>query len=89
MPVPQGYHAVSGAQGPSCWQKLKMGFAMGAAIGASTGILLGGFMAFRSGVRGKEAFTISRKDGGTIRWFVRRFHDRCTRTAMLNVICCL
>ncbi|KAI6232388.1 Protein MGR2-like protein [Aphelenchoides besseyi] len=58
MPVPQGYHAVSGAQGPSCWQKLKMGFAMGAAIGASTGILLGGFMAFRSGVRGKEALRL-------------------------------
>jgi hypothetical protein len=38
MPVPQGYQVVgSQGQGPSCWQKLKMGFAMGAVIGASTG----------------------------------------------------
>jgi hypothetical protein len=36
MPVPQGYQVV-GNQGPTCFQKLKMGFVMGAAIGASTG----------------------------------------------------
>jgi hypothetical protein len=38
MPVPQGYQVV-GNQGPTCWQKLKMGFAMGAVIGGATGNL--------------------------------------------------
>uniref|UniRef100_A0A915DAL4 Reactive oxygen species modulator 1 n=1 Tax=Ditylenchus dipsaci TaxID=166011 RepID=A0A915DAL4_9BILA len=40
MPVPQGYQAVSGSQGVSCMQKLKMGFLMGAVIGGSTGVLI-------------------------------------------------
>jgi hypothetical protein len=47
MPVPTGYQVVGGQQGPTCFQKLKLGFMMGAAIGASTGVLLGGFAAFR------------------------------------------
>lgn len=38
MPVPQGYQVVGGGQGPTCWQKLKMGFLMGSVIGASTGL---------------------------------------------------
>jgi len=55
MPVPQGYQvANSGKQGPSCWHKMKIGMAMGAMIGLSTGVVLGGFFAFRMNLRGRE-----------------------------------
>lgn len=49
MPVPQGYQVVntSGQQQPTCFQKLKLGFMMGAIIGGSTGVLLGSFGAWR------------------------------------------
>ena len=47
MPVPAGYQVVGGGQGPTCFQKLKMGFMMGAMIGGATGVLLGGFGAWR------------------------------------------
>ncbi|KAI6191607.1 Protein MGR2-like protein [Aphelenchoides bicaudatus] len=73
MPVPQGYQ-VAGGQGPTCVQKLKMGFAMGAVIGASTGVLLGGFSVFRMGLRGKEAFRqvgkIAAQSGGSFGIFM-------------------
>jgi hypothetical protein len=72
MVVPQGYQQrVQRQQGPSCWDKLKMGFMMGCMIGGSTGIIIGGFSLFRltafqlstakakanfrSGLRGREA----------------------------------
>jgi len=54
MPIggaPQGYQR-SGGQ--SCFDKVKMGFMMGCAIGMSTGFLFGGFTAFRYGLRGRE-----------------------------------
>uniref|UniRef100_A0AC34Q1Z9 ATP-citrate lyase/succinyl-CoA ligase domain-containing protein n=1 Tax=Panagrolaimus sp. JU765 TaxID=591449 RepID=A0AC34Q1Z9_9BILA len=41
MPVPAGYQAVGGGQQPTCFQKLKLGFMMGAMIGGATGVLLG------------------------------------------------
>ncbi|CAI2345718.1 unnamed protein product [Caenorhabditis sp. 36 PRJEB53466] len=54
MPVPSGYSAVPHGNTPSCFDKIRMGLMMGAMIGGATGILLGGFMSFRSGLRGKE-----------------------------------
>lgn len=53
--VPQGY---SRAGGQSCFDKVKMGFGMGFAIGMSTGFLFGGFQAFRYGLRGRELINI-------------------------------
>lgn len=32
-------------QGPSCFDKIKIGFVMGACVGAGAGVLLGGFSA--------------------------------------------
>uniref|UniRef100_A0AC35F220 Reactive oxygen species modulator 1 n=1 Tax=Panagrolaimus sp. PS1159 TaxID=55785 RepID=A0AC35F220_9BILA len=55
MPVPSGYQTYGGGhQGPTCFQKLKMGFMMGAMIGGATGVLLGSFAAWRMGLRGTE-----------------------------------
>lgn len=49
MAVPQGYKVVNGsAQAPpSCFQKLKLGFIMGAIIGGSFGVLIGTFTTWR------------------------------------------
>uniref|UniRef100_A0A915IN41 Reactive oxygen species modulator 1 n=1 Tax=Romanomermis culicivorax TaxID=13658 RepID=A0A915IN41_ROMCU len=41
MTVPQSHYAAR-AQGPSCFTKIKMGFVMGAVVGAGAGIILGG-----------------------------------------------
>uniref|UniRef100_A0A0K0DUH6 Reactive oxygen species modulator 1 n=1 Tax=Strongyloides stercoralis TaxID=6248 RepID=A0A0K0DUH6_STRER len=38
----------------SCFDKIRLGFVMGAAIGGSIGLLLGGFGGFRMGLRGSE-----------------------------------
>jgi len=43
MPVPQGNYG----QGPSCWSRVKLGFMMGFSVGLATGVLFGGFQAFR------------------------------------------
>ncbi len=48
MPVPSsGYQAVGGQQGPSCFKKLQIGFAMGAAVGSVAGVVIGGFVTIR------------------------------------------
>ena len=60
--LPQGYGSKS--QGPSCFDKVKMGFMMGFAIGCSTGMLFGGFQAFRYGLRGRELVTTLAKSMG-------------------------
>ncbi|XP_060590923.1 reactive oxygen species modulator 1-like [Ruditapes philippinarum] len=52
MPVPQGSYR----QGPSCWDRIKLGFMMGFSVGLATGVLFGGFQAFRYGARGRELF---------------------------------
>ncbi|KAK0404746.1 hypothetical protein QR680_017607 [Steinernema hermaphroditum] len=75
MPVPQGYGVVGGGQqGPSCFQKLKMGFMMGAMIGGATGVLLGGFSAFRMGLRGREMLVqvgkVAAQSGGSFGVFM-------------------
>lgn len=43
MPVPVGsYHS-----GPSCWDRMKMGFTIGFCVGMASGALFGGFSALR------------------------------------------
>ncbi|XP_004929285.1 reactive oxygen species modulator 1 [Bombyx mandarina] len=51
MPVPG---AVYHNQGPSCFDKMKMGFMIGFCVGMASGGLFGGFTALRYGARGKE-----------------------------------
>ena len=53
MPVPAGYGGQQG-QGPSCFDRVKMGFMMGMCVGMASGAIFGGFGAFRYGLRGKE-----------------------------------
>lgn len=43
--VPSGYNY--GQQGPSCFDKMKMGFMMGFCVGMASGALFGGFSAIR------------------------------------------
>jgi hypothetical protein len=43
-----------GAQGPSCFDRVKIGFMMGACVGMASGALFGGFSALRYGLRGRE-----------------------------------
>lgn len=64
MPIggtPQGYRQ---AGGQSCFDKVKMGFFMGFGIGMTTGFLLGGFQAFRYGLRGRELIGVLAKSMG-------------------------
>jgi len=44
MPLPVGGYQ---QQGPSCFDRMKMGFAMGFCIGMASGALFGGFSALR------------------------------------------
>ena len=60
--VPQGYGSKQGGQ--SCFDKVKMGFMMGFGIGMSTGLLFGGFQAFRLGLRGRELYSTLGKSMG-------------------------
>ncbi|VDO80736.1 unnamed protein product [Heligmosomoides polygyrus] len=53
MPV-AAVGGVPGGHQPTCFQKIRLGFMMGCMIGGATGVLLGGFSAFRMGLRGKE-----------------------------------
>ncbi|VDN50967.1 unnamed protein product [Dracunculus medinensis] len=71
MPVPQS-HLSTGQ--PTCWQKLKLGFMMGAVIGGATGVVLGSFGAYKMGLRGKEFLTqvgkIAAQSGGSFGVFM-------------------
>ena len=51
MPIPAG---AGGGHGPSCMDRIKMGFGMGMVIGLASGFVIGGFGAMRYGVRGRE-----------------------------------
>ncbi|PIO66288.1 hypothetical protein TELCIR_11998, partial [Teladorsagia circumcincta] len=53
MPV-AAVGGVPGGHQPTCFQKIRLGFMMGCMIGGATGVLIGGFSAFRMGLRGKE-----------------------------------
>jgi hypothetical protein len=46
-----------GAQGPSCFDRVKIGFLMGACVGMASGAIFGGFTALRYGLRGRELIT--------------------------------
>nr|KAG5698612.1 hypothetical protein BaRGS_027123 [Batillaria attramentaria] len=49
-PPPSGYMS----HGPSCFDKVKLGFMMGFCVGMASGALFGGFSALRYGLRGRE-----------------------------------
>ena len=70
MPIPAG----GGAQGPSCFDRVKMGFVMGMSVGMASGFLFGGFQAWRIGLRGGELMTQVAKGmvqgGGTFGTFM-------------------
>ena len=51
MPIPAG---AGGHGGPSCFDRIKLGFLMGCCVGMGSGMLFGGFTAFRYGLRGSE-----------------------------------
>ena len=51
MPMPANY---GGQQGPSCFDRVKLGFMMGMCVGMGSGAIFGGVGALRYGLRGKE-----------------------------------
>ncbi|XP_032666857.1 reactive oxygen species modulator 1 [Odontomachus brunneus] len=61
-------------QGPSCFDRMKLGFAIGFLVGVSSGALFGGFSSFRYGLRGKELYTnvgkMMLQGGGTFGTFM-------------------
>lgn len=68
------YTPSSGHGGPSCYQKMKMGFFMGFTVGMSAGAIFGGFNALRYGIRGRELLHLTGKSmlqsGGTFGTFM-------------------
>ncbi|KAI0207597.1 Reactive oxygen species modulator 1, partial [Lamellibrachia satsuma] len=60
--------------GPSCFDKMKMGFTIGFCVGMASGALFGGFSALRYGFRGRELVTSVGKmmvqGGGTFGTFM-------------------
>ena len=46
MPAPPSGYAY-GQQGPTCFDKVKMGFTMGFCVGLASGAIFGGFTALR------------------------------------------
>lgn len=69
--MPQHYGAYSG---PTCWDKMKMGFTIGFCVGVASGTLFGGFNAYRFGLRGKELLSnvakVMLQGGGTFGTFL-------------------
>lgn len=47
MPAIPSGSIYQGQQGPSCWDRMKLGFMMGFTVGLGTGVLFGGFTAIR------------------------------------------
>ncbi|PAA63347.1 hypothetical protein BOX15_Mlig015874g1, partial [Macrostomum lignano] len=43
-----------GAQGPSCFDRVKLGFLMGFSVGVGGGLIFGTFGGLRMGYRGRE-----------------------------------
>ncbi|XP_053628933.1 reactive oxygen species modulator 1 [Cherax quadricarinatus] len=71
--VPAGNYYQQG-QGPSCWDRVKLGFMMGFSVGMATGALFGGFTALRYGLRGRELMNnvgkVMLQSGGTFGTFM-------------------
>lgn len=67
--MPQG-----GGQQPTCFDRIKMGFAMGLCVGMASGAIFGGFSALRYGLRGRELIsqvgTVMIQGGGTFGTFM-------------------
>lgn len=61
-------------QQPSCWDRVKYGFMMGACVGMASGGLFGGFRAISMGLRGRELVSSLAKvmiqGGGTFGTFM-------------------
>lgn len=59
---------------PSCFQMCLNGFIMGALIGSTFGIILGGFGGWRAGLKGRELLHLAGKSalqsGGTFGFFM-------------------
>ena len=70
MPVPANY----GGQGPSCFDRVKMGFMMGMCVGMASGAIFGGFNCLRFGLRGRELISqvgkVMVQGGGTFGTFM-------------------
>jgi len=70
--VPAG--AYGHQQGPSCYDRVKLGFMMGFSVGMATGALFGGFTALRYGLRGRELLNnvgkVMMQSGGTFGTFM-------------------
>lgn len=61
MPVAVGPY---GQSQPSCFDRVKMGFVMGCAVGMAAGALFGTFSCLRIGMRGRELMGGIRRRGG-------------------------
>ncbi|XP_076633362.1 reactive oxygen species modulator 1 [Colletes latitarsis] len=61
-------------QGPSCFERMKMGFMIGFCVGMASGALFGGFSALRYGLRGRELINnvgkVMLQGGGTFGTFM-------------------
>uniref|UniRef100_V5IHR3 Reactive oxygen species modulator 1 n=1 Tax=Ixodes ricinus TaxID=34613 RepID=V5IHR3_IXORI len=57
LPVQGGFQ-----RGPSCWDRVKMGFTIGFCVGMASGALFGGFSALRYGLREEETTNNQRKN---------------------------
>ncbi|KAM7292982.1 reactive oxygen species modulator 1-like [Ixodes scapularis] len=69
LPVQGGFQ-----RGPSCWDRVKMGFTIGFCVGMASGALFGGFSALRYGLRGRELIQsvgkVMLQGGGTFGTFM-------------------
>ncbi|CAF2387119.1 unnamed protein product [Rotaria sp. Silwood2] len=72
--VPAGYTSGGQMNKPTCFDRVKIGFAMGFTVGMVTGIVFGGFTALRYGLRGRELLSTMGKSvvsaGGTFGTFM-------------------
>ncbi|XP_012270093.1 reactive oxygen species modulator 1 [Orussus abietinus] len=61
-------------QGPSCFERMKLGFMIGFCVGMASGALFGGFSALRYGIRGRELVNsvgkVMLQGGGTFGTFM-------------------
>ncbi|KAL1428780.1 hypothetical protein MTO96_002501 [Rhipicephalus appendiculatus] len=80
VPVQGGYQ-----RGPSCWDRVKMGFTIGFCVGMASGALFGGFSALRYGLRGARADPECWQSDATGRWHIWNIHVHRNCNQMLKV----